>query len=175
MGKRSIKENKNVFQLAREAAGLSRQAASEAAKCVSESRIEKIENDKMIPQPEDVLALSQAYKKPVLNRYFCAHYCPIGQRYEKEVESKELSQIVLEVLSFLNNISKERERLIEISVDGKISQEELQDFVRIKHQLTEIAHTVDTLQLWIENTILANNIDAETFNHLLTAESTNDQ
>lgn len=171
MGKRSIRENKNMFQRAREEAGLSRQAASEAANVVSESRIEKIESEKILPQPEDVLALSQAYKKPVLNHYYCAHYCPIGKRYETEVETKELSQIVLEVLSSLNSIGKERERLIEISVDGQISNEELKDFVRIKQQLMEIAHTANALQLWIENTILSDKIDVSALNSLLAAES----
>ena len=46
MGKRSVKENKNMFQLAREDAGLSREAASEEMEFVSESRIEKIESEK---------------------------------------------------------------------------------------------------------------------------------
>lgn len=171
MGKRSVKENKNAFQRAREEAGLSREAASNAAVYVSESRIEKIENEKIMPQPEDALALAQAYGKPALCRHYCANYCPIGKRYETEVEPKALSQIVLEILSFLNSISREQERLIEISVDGKISQEELADFARIKHELSEITRTVDALQLWIENTILANGIDAEALNRLLAQEA----
>ncbi len=81
MGKRSIKENKNLFQLAREEAGLSRTAASERMDYVSESRIEKIESEKIMPQPEDVLAMAKAYKKPLLNYHYCAHLCPIGVRY----------------------------------------------------------------------------------------------
>lgn len=159
MGKRSVKANKNMFQVAREEMGLSRASASEQMEYISESRIEKIENEKIMPLPEDVLEMSETYSKPVLNRYYCANYCPIGKKYVTEVEDKELSQIVLEVLSSLNNISKDRDRLIEITVDGQIANEELQDFVRIKRQLLEISHTVDALQLWLENTIISKGID----------------
>ena len=143
MGKRSVKENKNMFQLAREDAGLSREAASEEMEFVSESRIEKIESEKIVPQPEDVLAMADAYKKPELSYHYCAQICPIGARYGNDVEPKALSQIVLEVLSFLDDIAKERERLVEISVDGRIADDELRDFARIKSQLDDIAQTVD--------------------------------
>ena len=44
MGKKSIKENKNIYFQSREEAGLTRAQASEAMEYVSESRIEKIEN-----------------------------------------------------------------------------------------------------------------------------------
>lgn len=43
MGKRSVKANKNMFQVAREEMGLSRASASEQMEYISESRIEKIE------------------------------------------------------------------------------------------------------------------------------------
>lgn len=168
MGKRSVKENKNAFQLAREEAELSRAAASEQMGFVSESRIEKIESEKILPEPQDVLAMAEAYRKPSLNNYYCARLCPIGKRYVEEISPKTLSQIVLEVLSSLNHMTKERERLIEISVDGKISNEELQDFARIRALLAEIGNTVDTLQLWIENSIAEDSVDADTLRKLIT-------
>ncbi len=46
MGKKSTKENKNIFQLSREEKGLTRAEASESLEFVSESRIEKIESEK---------------------------------------------------------------------------------------------------------------------------------
>ena len=66
MGKKSTKENKNVYQLAREAADMTREEAAEALEFVSESRIEKIEGEKSLPEPDEVLAMANAYKKPSL-------------------------------------------------------------------------------------------------------------
>ena len=42
MGKQSTKENKTIYQLCREAAGLTRAEASDKMKAVSDSKIEKI-------------------------------------------------------------------------------------------------------------------------------------
>ena len=52
MGKKSIREDKNIFQLAREEAGLTRAQASEKLVFVSESRIEKYESGKSEVHPE---------------------------------------------------------------------------------------------------------------------------
>lgn len=161
MGRMSIKSDKNIYHQAREALKLTRAAASELMGFVSESRIEKIEYEKTVPQPEDVLAMSRAYKNPGLCNHYCSKECPIGQEYIPEVKMKNLSQIVLELLSSLNALSKEKEHLIDICVDGKISDNELKDFARIRNELASISITIDALQLWINNTIASGKLDKE--------------
>ena len=108
MGRASIKENKNQYQLFREELGYSREKASELLGWISAERIEKIENEKSLPHPDEVLAMSAVYKKPRLCNHYCANLCPIGQEYVPEVKVKDLSQIVLEMLASLNSIQKRR-------------------------------------------------------------------
>ena len=98
MGRKSIKENKNIYQISREAQNLTRDAASEKLQYISADRIEKIENEKTLPHPEEILAMADCYKNPSLCNYFCSHECPIGQEYVPEVVPKELSQITLEMM-----------------------------------------------------------------------------
>ena len=150
MGRKSVKENKNIYQQYREEAGLTREKASEAMGIVSETRIEKIESDKTIPYPEEIMAMAECYKTPDLCNYFCSNECPIGQRYVPQVQAKELTQIVLEVLATLNTLNKDKERLIEISADGEVSEDEEKDFGYIKEQLDKISLAVDSLQLWVD-------------------------
>ncbi len=64
MGKKSIKENKNIYFESREAAGLTRAQASEIMGTVSESRLEKVETGKTAIYPEDVVDMARAYKRP---------------------------------------------------------------------------------------------------------------
>ena len=161
MGKKSIKENKNVYQLAREEAGMTRLQASDALVFMSDSRIEKIESEKCEPHPDEILAMASAYKSPELCNYYCTHECPIGQKNMPVLEVKGLSQIVLEMLAGLNSVNKEKERLIEITVDGEISEDEIKDFVAIKEELRKIATSVDGLQLWVDKTIAEGKIDKE--------------
>ena len=150
MGRKSVKENKNIYQQYREEAGLTKKKASETMGIVSETRIEKIESEKTVPYPDEIMAMAQCYKAPDLCNYYCSNECPIGIKYVPQVQAKELTQIVLEVLATLNSLEKDKERLIEISADGEVSEEEEKDFGYIKDQLDRISMAVDSLQLWID-------------------------
>ncbi len=164
MGRASTKENKNRYQLAREDLGLTREEASDLLQVISPDRIEKIENERIEPQPYDVLVMSQGYKKPSLCNYYCSHECPIGKQYVPEVQVKELSSIVLEMLASLNSVNKQKDRLIEITADGKISGDEIDDFIYIQEELERISITVETLQLWAEKMLVNGIIDADAYN-----------
>ena len=153
MGRKSIKDNKNIFQTLREEAGLTRAKAQELLEFMSDDRIEKIESDKLLPRPEEVLKMQEVYKHPELSNYYCSHMCPIGQKYVPEVSVKELSQITVEVLDSLNDLEKLKNRLIEISVDGKITNDEIDDFKTIQNELNEMSKTIDSLTIWVENAI----------------------
>ena len=157
MGRGSTKENKNKYQLAREELGLSREKASELLEIIPPERIEKIENQRSVPHPAEVLILSQKYRKPSLCNYYCSNECPIGKQYVPEVQIKELSAIVIEMLASLNSVNKTKDRLIEIAADGVISDDEIDDFIHIQEDLERISVTVETLQLWAEK-MLANGV-----------------
>ena len=153
MGKKSIKENKNVYQLAREEAGMTRLQASDALVFMSDSRIEKIESEKCEPHPDEILAMANAYKKPSLCNYYCSNECPIGQKTVPELKEKALAQITLEMLSTINLLSKQKDRLVEITVDGEISDDEMRDFLAIKSELDKMTVSIESLKLWIDQMI----------------------
>lgn len=159
MGRKSTKENKNIYQISRENAGLTREAASEKMVYISSDRIEKIESEKSEPHPDEILTMAECYKNPSLCNYYCSQECPIGQEYVPQVEVKDLSQITLEMISSLNSLQKERDRLIEITVDGEITEDEIPDFKAIQSDLEKMSLTIDSLRLWVDNTIAAGKID----------------
>ena len=163
MARASVKENKNIYQTTREALKLTREAAGELLETIAPERIEKIENERVLPHPDEVLLMSDQYKQPLLCNYYCANQCPIGQQYVPEIRHKELSQIVLETLASLNAVQKKKDRLIEITADGRISREELEDFVFIQEELERISVAVETLQLWCERMLDTGAIDPEQY------------
>ena len=112
-----------------------------------------------MPHPDEVLLMSDQYKHPSLCNYYCANQCPIGQQYVPEIKVKDLSQIVLETIASLNAMQRQKERLIEITVDGEISGDELADFVQIQEELEKISIAVETLQLWCERMLDTGAID----------------
>ena len=159
MGKKSIKENKNIYQICREKCDFTRQRASEGLVFISDDRIEKIESGKSLPHPDEIMALAECYKAPELCNYFCARECPIGQTHVTELKVQDLSQIILEMIASLNAMNKEKDRLIEITADGEITDDEVRDFNNIKAQLDRISVSIETLKLWVDKTIADGKLD----------------
>ncbi len=68
-----------------------------------------------------------------------------------------------QMLASLNAMNKQKERLIEITADGQISGDEIEDFIFIQEELERISITVETLQLWSEQMLATGIIDAERY------------
>ena len=132
--------NENTYKAIRVRLGLSREEASELLESITPERLERIENGKFDIHPEEVKLMADKYK-----------------------------QIILEMLSSLNSMKKSQERLIEITADGKIDNEELEDFIFIQSELERISITVETLQLWAEQMIADGKIDIDKYNAIKNA------
>ena len=163
MSKTDQDTKKSIYRLCREEKGLTREAACCCMQTITSDRLERIENGRMNPTPDDILELSRGYKAYHLLNYYCSHECNIGKEFIPEVHVKELSQIVLETLSSLNTISENKNRLIEITVDGQITGPELVDFIKIKDGLEKISMTIDSLKLWTEQMKANGSIDEEEY------------
>jgi len=166
LGRKSIREDKNIYFKTREDAGLTRAQASELVGSMSESHLEKLETGKIAVYPEDVVELARAYKKQELCNYYCTHECRIGKENVPEVKASSLQEIVLGMLSSLNSLNSKKDRLIDISADGVISDDELQDFAAIQKQLEQIDMTVESLKLWVSNMIAQGKINKEKLDEL---------
>ena len=123
MGKQSTRENKTIYQICREEAGLTRSEASEKMTAVSDSKIEKFEYEMQEPTPYDIIQMAD-----------------------------DLSNIILETIASLNEINPLTTRLIQIARDGKISDDEIKDFAFISNKLDEISLAIDSLNLWVDKT-----------------------
>lgn len=133
---------------------------------IQPERLERIENGKFPITPDEVMLLAEIYGEPTLCNHYCSKECPIGEKYVPEVKVKDLAQIVLEMLSSLNSMKKSQERLIEITADGMIDDEEIKDFVYIQKELERISITVETLQLWVEQMLADKKINIEKYNQI---------
>ena len=157
----------SVYKLIRKEHNMTRDdvcdAATDLGNSLQPERLERIENGKLEIHPEEVMLLSEVYGEPTLCNHYCSKECPIGQKYVPEIKVKDLSQIVLEMLSSLNSMKKSQERLIEITADGIIEDDEIKDFVFIQKELEKISITVETLQLWVEQMIAEDKIDREKY------------
>ena len=163
MARASTKENKNIYQQLRETQQWSRERASEKLESIPPERIERIESGKYTAHPDEVVLMAEKYKAPQLCNYYCAKECEIGRQHVPEIKMKDLAQIVLEMLSSLNSAKKRQERLIEITADGIIENDEVDDFIDIQENLEKISLTVEALRLWSEKMLADGKIDLEAY------------
>lgn len=162
MPRKSVKENKNVYQLAREEMNLTRAEVYKLTG-LSDDTIKRIEEGSQFPKADQVLLLSDAYKKPGLCNYFCSNQCDIGKKCVPEIKMKALSQIVLEIVVSLNELDKEKDDLMKITSDGKIDNIEIEKFINIQDELEKISLTVNTLKQWSEEMLISGAIDRNTY------------
>lgn len=167
MGRKSTKANKNIYQILREEIGWSREEAEKRLEYISADRIVKIESGKSQAQPDEVRRLSEVYGQPSLCNYYCTKECDIGKKYVPEVRMhSDLSQIILEILNSFNSLQKSKDRLIEISVDGQIDDNEIMDFIAIQKELDNISVTINSLKLWAEKKLSEGKINRELYDKL---------
>lgn len=151
MPKKSVKKDKNIYFLSRENANLTREAASEIMEYISSDRIERIESGKSAPHPDEILTMSKCYNDPLLANQYCTMECPIGKKYIPKVSDTELAAIVLQIMDSVNGLSDNKNKLVSITADGIISDDERPEFEKICSQLDQISAAATTLKYWMEN------------------------
>ena len=78
MGKKSTKENKTKYHLAREELGWSREYASEQLGMITPERLERIESEKVTPDPKEILAMAETY-----HSFYMLAYADQGNSYRQ--------------------------------------------------------------------------------------------
>jgi transcriptional regulator with XRE-family HTH domain len=147
---------------------LTREQVSEQT-AISYSRLEKIERGLLEANAEDVTELAALYKLPDLCSYYCNNECPIGKDpgsiISRPVEG-ELSNIALSLLNSIRKLNDQKDRMVEITVDGKIESDELRDFFRLHNSLKEISDIAASLSLWMRKQILEGQVDEDEYEQI---------
>lgn len=170
MPKTEQQKDRTVYFQSRNERGLSRERASEELG-ISPERIERIENEKAYPHPDEVMVMADKYGSPELINHYCSRECPIGQRYIPHVEMRDLSRITLEMLASINAAREKQDRLIAIAADGEITLDELRDFAAIRKELRTVTAAAESLRLWTEKMIGDGKIDPEKLKEYETEEN----
>lgn len=156
------KEITNRYKETRKGMDWSRETAADALG-MSDDKLERIENGKQLPTPQDVLRMSDIYKSPELCNYFCSRDCEIGQRYVPEVPESSLPGIILNLLDSVNSFENMENKLIQITADERIDNEEIPELLQIQQTLEQLSIMTEALQLCIEKKIDNGEIDRETY------------
>ncbi len=146
------KEPATLYLSKRKSLGWSREYAAEQLG-ISDDKLERIENEKQLPNPQDVLIMSDVYQAPELCNYYCSRDCEIGRRYVPEVADSELPGIILKLMASIYEVENVEKLLVKITADDKIDDSEVDDLVLAQYRLEQLSIMIEALQLCVERKI----------------------
>lgn len=157
----------NMYREVRDKLGLTRDQASELLETIEPGKLERIESEKTLPSPEDVMIMADKYGEPNIRNYYCAKQCPMGQLYVPRIKFIDLEKTVLKLVASLNSMHAKQDKLIEIAEDGRITDDEMMDFISIQKDLEKVSLAVSALEVWTEKMMSSGIIDMKKYEELL--------
>jgi hypothetical protein len=157
MGRNATKAADNPFYKARIHAATyddrlySREGASELLG-ISVSTLSDYELGltKTVP-PDMVVKMMDLYHAPELQNYYCRKLCPIGRDFP-ELKEETLDRSTIRALSVFERMEWARQTLLDIAEDGKIADNEWDDFERVLKLLEEIEQLSQQLRAYAMRT-----------------------
>lgn len=147
----------NVFYKARQAVSMcneqlsSREGAAEIM-AIDRGRLYRIESGIANPYPEEVHLMADLYNAPELENYYCTEMCPLGCGMPK-VELEDLDRIAIKALASFRKLDQTKEKLLDITEDGVISEDEKPDLETILSNLEELESVAQNLKVWAKKNL----------------------
>lgn len=144
------------------------EARIEAAKCndrlasregaaeelgIDRTRLARVELGSLVPYPEEVLLMAEAYGAPQLTNYYCSSCCPLGKETIPPCELLQIDRLTVKVISAVRNAAFIQEGILDVAEDGKVTPEEVPKLEQVKEDLEELEKASVALRLWIEKYI----------------------
>ena len=153
MGKKATKAADSIYCMARYEAAEKNPDFESRSNCaeilgIDKTRLARIELGSIVPYPEEVISMAEAYNTPELCNAHCANVCPLGKGNVSQVNISDFDRLVLKALGSLKDIDELRSSLIALSEDGSIDQSEEAEFSQILESLDKISQNAVALKLW---------------------------
>lgn len=135
----------NIYQSARECAGLTQEMAAELFGISVES-VRAYECGKRIPPDPVVIRMIEVYHSDYLGYQHLKYKTKVGNLFLPEIQEMPLPNAVLHLVNQLYKCVKQEEALIEISMDGKIMPEEETQWRSINGELSRLCTAILAIQ-----------------------------
>lgn len=154
MGREATKALGNPWYEARKMAAkyddrlLSRESAAEQlGMSVSSLADAELGLSKFMPVEKAVL-ISDRYNAPWLLNHYCLNECPIGCRHSISANVENIDRVTLKLIKKMrtDDLSSIKDKLVDISEDGIISDDEKPELKNIVDYLDELAKTISELK-----------------------------
>lgn len=134
-------ENRNIYQIPREAAGLTQEKAAELID-VSVESLRAYETGRRIPPGRIVVKMIEIYNAHYLGVQHLKNSDEVGQAYLPEIELKDLPTAILRLQKELSDFLKCRDEILDITCDGIISEDEKERWARVMKEMDDVVTAI---------------------------------
>lgn len=138
-------ENRNIYQIARESAGITQEKAAELLDISVES-IRAYEGFKRTPPNKIVVGMIEIYDSRYLAYQHIKNSSEDLQSYIPNVDIKDLPSAILRLQKEVADFIKVKDDLIDITCDGVIDSEERPRYDKIVKELDDIVEAIMSLK-----------------------------
>lgn len=98
---------------------------------------------------EKAVLMADLYKAPELLNHYCLHECPIGCRQPISDEVLDVDRITVKILRnlSLDRLKEIRQKMLDISYDGIVSEDEKPDLQEVVEYLEETSRSISELKI----------------------------
>lgn len=161
MGRQATKAVGNRYYQARIAASewderLSSRAGAAEAMNVSDDVIKDAELGLYKCLPVDtVVRMADQYKAPELLNYYCLHECPIGNNRAISDSVSSIDRVTVQLIKQLrvDRLGCVKDLLVDIAEDGEVSDDEVDDLIRVRDYLRDLSKTISELETLTERVV----------------------
>ena len=139
-----MQESRNIYQIARESAGLTQEKAAEYID-ISVDSLRSYEGNRRIPPDKIVIKMIEIYNTQYL-AYQHLKKSVVGSQYLPNIEIKELPMAVLKLQKEITDFIKLKDDMIMIASDGIIHDDEQQRWDLILKELDDISEAIICLK-----------------------------
>lgn len=140
-----VEQYRNIYQIAREATGLTQEKASERLD-ISVDSLRAYEGDKRIPPDRVVIKMIEIYDAQYLAYQHLKTSDLVGKSYLPNIEIKDLPSAMLRLQKEVNDFIKLRDEMIDITCDGVIDDTEKDRWEVIIKELNDVADAIMALK-----------------------------
>lgn len=140
-----VEQYRNIYQIAREATGLTQEKASERLD-ISVDSLRAYEGDKRIPPDRVVIKMIEIYDAQYLAYQHLKTSDLVGNSYLPNIEIKDLPSAMLRLQKEVNDFIKLRDEMIDITCDGVIDDTEKDRWEVIIKELNDVADAIMALK-----------------------------
>lgn len=140
-----LQQYRNIYQIARDSKGITQEKAAELINISVES-LRAYEYDKRIPPNKIVFKMIEIYDSQYLAFQHLKESSEIGQKYLPEIEERNISLAVLNLLKELKDVENCEDKIILLASDGIISEDEKEQWNFILKQADNLLNAIMTLK-----------------------------